>query len=195
MQFAALIPVAAALFASANAALVGSAGPSKCASETVAYEGLIGKDSNVKFVASRCNDAPHVSANGVVSKRQSSNGTVSDVCGASCNTFCFSGGSGGPNQADCTVIADALLYDSQNTGPLFNITAAGTATDKITMQYQSCLTFFLNQDAGDLEYCRSDWSSLVTWLSSDCNSANSAHGGLCVAADQRWYIQVQNTSG
>lgn len=41
------------------------------------------------------------------------------------NTFCFSGASGGPNQADCTVIADAILYDSQNTGALFNATAAG----------------------------------------------------------------------
>ena len=87
MQFTALIPVAAALFASANAALIGSAGPAKCASETVAYEGLIGKDSNVKFVASRCNDAPHVSANGIVSKRQSTNGTISDVCGASCKSY------------------------------------------------------------------------------------------------------------
>ena len=87
------------------------------------------------------------------------------------------------------------------------------------MQYGSCLTYFLNQDTSTtLEYCRSDWvralflppfpslsagltrvtasqSSLVTWLSSDCNAANSAHGGLCVAQDQRWYVQVQNTSG
>ncbi|KAI1785565.1 hypothetical protein LXA43DRAFT_1100096 [Ganoderma leucocontextum] len=192
MQLSALIPVLAALFASTNAALIGSTGPIKCASETVAHEGFIGKDNNVKFVASRCNDAPHVSSNGVVSKRQSA---PTDVCGAPCNTFCFSGSSGGPNQADCTVIADALLYDGQNTGALFNITASGTPTDKITMQYQSCLTFFLNQDSSDLEYCRSDWSSLVTWLASDCNGANSAHGGLCVAADQKWYIQVQNTSG
>ena len=44
------------------------------------------------------------------------------------NTFCFSGASGGPNQADCTVIADAILYDSQNTGALFNATAAGVCS-------------------------------------------------------------------
>ncbi len=85
MQFTALISVAAAFFASANAALVGSAGPAKCASETVAYEGLIGKDNNVKLVASHCNDAPHVFANGVVSKRQST--PTVNVCGAPCEFY------------------------------------------------------------------------------------------------------------
>ena len=87
MQLFALIPVAAAFFASANAALVGSAGPAKCASETVAHEGFIGKDNNVKFVASRCNDAPHVSADGVISKRQSTNSTAVNVCGAQCKSY------------------------------------------------------------------------------------------------------------
>ena len=43
------------------------------------------------------------------------------------NTFCFSGASGGPNEDDCRVVADALLYDSQNEGPLFNITASGVS--------------------------------------------------------------------
>ena len=76
------------------------------------------------------------------------------------DTFCFSGGSGGPNEDDCAVIADAILYDSQNVGAIFNATAPGTATDKVTMQYKSCLTYFLNQDTNNtLEYCRSDWVS------------------------------------
>ena len=44
------------------------------------------------------------------------------------NTFCFSGASGGPNEDDCRVVADALLYDSQNEGPLFNITASGVSS-------------------------------------------------------------------
>ena len=77
------------------------------------------------------------------------------------DTFCFSGGSGGPNEDDCAVIADAILYDSQNVGAIFNATAPGTATDKVTMQYKSCLTYFLNQDSANetLSYCRSDWVS------------------------------------
>ncbi|CDO70300.1 hypothetical protein BN946_scf184603.g11 [Trametes cinnabarina] len=66
--------------------------------------------------------------------------------------------------------------------------------DKITMQYASCTTYFLNQDFSDLVYCRTDWSALVTWLVSDCNAANNAHGRLCVADDQRWYIQYISSS-
>ncbi|TBU25678.1 hypothetical protein BD311DRAFT_809046 [Dichomitus squalens] len=187
-----LLATFAATTAGVSAALVAFVGPVQCASEIVSHEGFIGADNNVKFSASHCNDLTRVTANGLeLSRRQSS----SDVCGAACDTSCFPGSSSGPNQADCNVIADALLYDNQNIGPLFNITASGTATDKITMQYKSCLTFFLNQDSSDLEYCRDDWSSLVTWLSSDCDAANNAHGGLCVPTDQRWFVQVQNTSG
>ncbi|RPD56322.1 hypothetical protein L226DRAFT_525602 [Lentinus tigrinus ALCF2SS1-7] len=197
MQLFAFFQLAASFLAvSVSAAsLIGSAPLTECQSETVAYSGFIGKDNNVQVTASHCNDAPRFTANGkmILDKRQSSNTT--NVCGAQCNTFCFSGAGGGPNEDDCRIVADALLYDSQNEGPLFNITASGTATDKITMQYGSCLTYFLNQASGNLTYCRSDWSSLVTWLAGDCNAANGAHGGLCVANDQRWYIQVQNTSG
>ncbi|KAI0668775.1 hypothetical protein C8Q78DRAFT_979349 [Trametes maxima] len=173
---------------SAFAALIGSGAPSDCAKEQVAYETYIGKDHNVKVTYSHCDDAPLVAADGhelsALAKRQSSN-----VCGAACNTFCFTPSGGGPNTGDCAVIADALLYDSQNVGVLFNVTATGTPTNKVTMQYQTCLTYFLNQDFFTLVYCRTEWSSLVTWLASDCNAANNAHGGLCVAQDQRWYIQ------
>lgn len=53
----------------------------------------------------------------------------------------------------------------------------------------------LSYDTTLIERARTMQSSLVTWLSSDCDAANGAHGGLCVAADQRWYVQVQNSSG
>ena len=82
------------------------------------------------------------------------------------------------------------------------------------MTYNTCQTYFLNQDASSITYCRTEWvriilrsssmvgllkredhrawidqSKLVTWLASDCSAANNAHGGLCVATDQRWYVQ------
>ena len=88
MQVFALLPLLttfAATTVGVSAALVGSAGPVHCASETISHEGFIGKDNNVKFSVSHCNDAPHVAANGVeLTKRQTSNGTVDDVCGAPC---------------------------------------------------------------------------------------------------------------
>ncbi|KAI0716127.1 hypothetical protein C8T65DRAFT_694422 [Cerioporus squamosus] len=211
MQLFAFVSLAASFLAvsesvtGVSAALIGSAPLTECKQETVVHSGFIGKDNNVKFQASHCDDTPRVSASGQIvslDKRQSTNTT--NVCGAQShtpfvrtgNTFCFSGSSGGPNEDDCKVVADALLFDSQNDGPCSTSPLPGyTATDKITMQYGSCLTYFLNQDSSDLTYCRNDWSSLVTWLAGDCNAANGAHGGLCVANDQRWYIQVQNSSG
>ena len=81
------------------------------------------------------------------------------------------------------------------------------------MQYDTCLTYFLNQDFNTLTYCYTEWvratfsflifppwrsivtvlvcvqANLVNWLSSDCSAANGANGGLCVASDQRWYVQ------
>ncbi|KAI8969697.1 hypothetical protein BD414DRAFT_256923 [Trametes punicea] len=172
----------------ASAALIGSRTNSTCVSEYVAYETYIGKDRNVKLTYSHCDEAPLVSSDAhdsaPLAKRQSNN-----VCGAPCNTYCWTPSGGGPNTNDCSVIADALLYDSQNVGVLFNVTATGTPTDKVTMQYSSCLTYFLNQDFSTLVYCRTEWSKLVNWLATDCDADNNAHGGLCVATDQRWYVQ------
>ncbi|KAL7280264.1 hypothetical protein ACG7TL_005177 [Trametes sanguinea] len=171
------------------AARIGTAPDTTCTSEVVAYETYIGKDHNVKLTYSHCADGPLVASDGEeLAKRQSNN-----VCGAACDTFCWSPSGGGPSTGDCAVIADALLYDSQNVGVLFNVTATGTPTDKITMQYQSCLTYFLNQDFNTLVYCRTEWSKLVNWLATDCDADNNAHGGLCVATDQRWYVQVQHS--
>ncbi|KAI0641246.1 hypothetical protein C8Q79DRAFT_1014656 [Trametes meyenii] len=165
----------------------------ECKDETVAAETYIGEAKDVKVTYSHCGSVPLVNAEGEVVSSLTKRQDPVNVCGAPCNTFCFNPSGGGPNEDDCKVIADALLFDSQSIGPLFNITAFNTPTGKITMQYQSCLTYFLNQDSSELEYCRNDWSSLVTWLASDCNAANNAHGGLCVAQDQRWYIQVQHS--
>ncbi|OSC96686.1 hypothetical protein PYCCODRAFT_1378713 [Trametes coccinea BRFM310] len=188
MKFSiASLVVLAATSAGVSAAALGSVA---CANEVVADTTYIGENKDVKVTYSHCGVTPLVTAQGIeVSSLHKRQGNSTNVCGAQCNTFCFNPSGGGPNEGDCAVIADALLYDSQNVGALFNITASGTPTDKITMQYNSCTTYFLNQDFNNLTYCRTDWSALVTWLASDCNAANNAHGGLCVAADQRWYIQ------
>ncbi|EAU86049.2 hypothetical protein CC1G_07128 [Coprinopsis cinerea okayama7 len=116
-----------------------------------------------------------------------------NVCGANCTTHCFtpSGGAPVPSPAECNVIADALRYESENTGALFRV---ATATN-VTMTYRSCKTFFINQDFGGLVYCRTDWAALVDWLATSCQPAQNAHGGLCVANDQRWYVQVQHVRG
>ncbi|KAI0638728.1 hypothetical protein C8Q77DRAFT_1046134 [Trametes polyzona] len=173
-----------------NAAVLGSSTTPTCENEVVVSETFIGEDKNVKVTQSHCDETPFVTAQGtVVSSLTKRQADPTNVCGAQCNTFCFNGAGGGPNEDDCAVIANALLFDSQNGKPLFNATAAGTPTNKVTMQFHSCTTYFLNQAATDLTYCRSDWSTLVTWLAGDCNAAHNAHGGLCVAADQRWYIQ------
>ncbi|CDO70299.1 hypothetical protein BN946_scf184603.g10 [Trametes cinnabarina] len=189
-SLALLAATTSGVFATAAAAL----GSIACADEVVAETAYIGAKQDVKVAFSHCGIVPLVTADGKdVSSLQKRQGGTTNVCGASCNMFCFTPSGGGPNEDDCTIIADALIYDSQNVGVLFNITASGTPTDKITMQYASCTTYFLNQHSTVLTYCRTVWSTLVNWLASDCDVAQNAHGGLCVADDQSWYIQVQHT--
>ncbi|RPD56260.1 hypothetical protein L226DRAFT_615771 [Lentinus tigrinus ALCF2SS1-7] len=192
MRFFSLLTVVATLLGAVSAATLPVKHEPKCAHEEVVSTTYIGKDKNVKLQLSHCDDELLVDAHGnlvtTLTKRQSSN-----VCGAPCNTYCWSSATGAPTISDCTVIEHALLYESQNTGVLFNVSAYGTPTNKVTMQYLTCLTYFLNQDFNTLTYCRTEWSKLVNWLASDCSAANNDHGGLCVATDQRWYVQVQHS--
>jgi len=46
----------------------------------------------------------------------SSESSQNNQCGANCTTNCFNPAGGGPDPNDCHVIADALLFESQNTG-------------------------------------------------------------------------------
>ncbi|KAJ6483625.1 hypothetical protein C8R47DRAFT_1049074 [Mycena vitilis] len=125
-----------------------------------------------------------------------------DVCGNQCTTYCFtpatgglvhghssnySDAHGGPNTNDCHIIADALRYNSQNIAPLLTI---GTGTNNtVTVQYASCLSFFVNQDASSLEYCDTEWANLIDYIAPNCAAAQKANGGLCVATDQQWFVQ------
>jgi len=171
-------------------ALVGTthAAPSldaTCKGRVLVSETFIGKDKNVKMETFSCSDTKR-SVN--LDARQTN---ATNVCGANCVTNCFLPAGGGPNPNDCHVIADALLFDSQNVGAIFPI---GTGTNNtIALTFRSCETFFVNQDLGPLAYCRSDWAAVVDFVAPNCQATQNAHGGNCVATDQRWFIQVQHS--
>ncbi|KAF9457125.1 hypothetical protein BDZ94DRAFT_267077 [Collybia nuda] len=157
-----------------------------CAGQTTLSETYIGENKNVKVEFATCPDVVSSSfkQRDVLEARQT------NVCATTCQRNCFLPAGGGPDPNECHVIADALKFESQNTGPFFQI---GTGTNNtIVMTYSSCKTFFVNQDFGDLVYCRTNWSSTIDNLAFNCQSTQNAHGGNCVATDQRWFIQVQN---
>ncbi|TCD66355.1 hypothetical protein EIP91_001460 [Steccherinum ochraceum] len=162
---------------------------SLCQSPQVVDERFIGQDKNVRLQALKC-------ANSLIHERETSlekrQTLPIDVCGNECDTNCFVPAGGGPDPNECHVISDALLFDSQNIGALFNIT---TNAAVITMTFRSCESFFVNQAGVDLQYCRTDWSTVLDFVAFNCQATQNAHGGNCVAADQRWFIQVQNSSG
>ncbi|TFK70864.1 hypothetical protein BDN72DRAFT_838395 [Pluteus cervinus] len=158
-----------------------------CAGQSTISESFIGKDKNVKVQYISCAAGPPDTFQARSVKPRQTN-----VCGKTCNTNCFTPSGGGPDPNECHVIADALRYESQNTGALFQI---GTGTNNtITMTYRSCLSFFVNQDFGPEVYCRTDFADVIDWVAPHCQSAQNAHGGNCVASDQTWYIQVQNST-
>lgn len=157
--------------------------PFVCRNEEILAMYPIGKNEEVQAQVLSCSDLPNVMDRSAGQRRQT------NVCGNACTTNCFSPAGGGPNPNDCQVIANALLYDSQNIGALFNI-AVGSP---IYMQYASCETFFVNQASYNETYCRTDWSSIVSYVATNCQSQQNAHGGNCVASDQTWFIQVQTS--
>ena len=90
MQVFALLPLLttfAATTVGVSAALVGSAGPVHCASETISHEGFIGKDNNVKMQYSHCGDVPLVAADGEVIGTDKAKRQSTDVCGATCMSY------------------------------------------------------------------------------------------------------------
>ncbi|KAJ7171198.1 hypothetical protein C8R46DRAFT_948294 [Mycena filopes] len=180
-----LISAALLLSNFASAALVPKASGNVCEGQVTLSETFIGEDKNVRVQYATC--PTYGSKVEALVSRQA----PIDVCGNTCTTSCFTPSGGGPNPNDCTVIADALLYDSQNIGPLFTI---GTGTNNtVVMQYATCLTFFVNQDTVPIEYCRSDWSALVKFIAPNCQATQNAHGGLCVATNQQWFAQVNHS--
>ncbi|KIM37646.1 hypothetical protein M413DRAFT_448430 [Hebeloma cylindrosporum] len=155
--------------------------------EVVSTE-FIGANKNVKL--------EHISCNTLASSQAIKHGTslqtrqVPSVCGAPCATTCFTPSGGGPDPNDCHIIADALRFDSQNIGPIFQV-SNGTS-DVLSLSFSSCTSFFLNQATTPLNYCRTDFASLIDFIAPNCQATQNAHGGLCVANDGRWFVQVQH---
>ncbi|KAI0069291.1 hypothetical protein BV25DRAFT_1874966 [Artomyces pyxidatus] len=185
MYFFSLLIIALPLFGSTHAAL-------QCDDKKTLSHTLVGPNNDVSVDYIHCSNAitpglQPIAVRSVLGTRQSA---PVNVCGAPCTTNCFPGAGGGPDPNDCVVIADALLYDSQNIGPLVTLDPAAN-TSVITMTYQSCETFIVNQVNYALQYCGNDWASLVNSIADNCQAAENAHGDNCVADDQRWFVQVQ----
>ncbi|KAH8091381.1 hypothetical protein BXZ70DRAFT_909828 [Cristinia sonorae] len=174
-----------------------------CQDPAVISESFIGENKDVKMTAYSCSNV--VSPNG-----GGGNGTsnaspsprafddfentltkrATNVCGATCDTHCFNPAGGGPDPNECHVISDALRYNGQNLGNVFNIP---NNANVVRMQYASCYSFFVNQANQDLQYCRNDWASVLDYVAYNCQAQQNAHGGLCVARSQQWFIQIQHS--
>ncbi|TFK97119.1 hypothetical protein BDV98DRAFT_607764 [Pterulicium gracile] len=189
MKFIAVSTVLASLLTVA----VATVDTSLCTVTTDAEPIYIGENKDVLVQTASCPPsvdevpAPAEFRAGTLLARQT------NTCGAQCTTNCFAGTTDAPTAGDCSVIANAILYESQSLGNLFTINGPGAPTvpNTITMTFRTCKTFYLNQGLGTQSYCRTAWSDLVNWLNTECGAANGRHGGNCVAADQAWYIQVQ----
>ncbi|KIK64049.1 hypothetical protein GYMLUDRAFT_259094 [Collybiopsis luxurians FD-317 M1] len=163
-----------------------------CPGQSTVSETYIGANHNVKLTQVHCPENPTPERRALSSRQGNGTAPVVDVCGATCNTNCFTPSGGGPNPNDCSVIADAMRYYSQNVNDTFLI---GTGTNNtVVAQYSTCQTFYVNQDPVEQSYCLTDWAAIVDFIAPNCQATQNAHGGNCVAADQQWFIQVQTNT-
>ncbi|KAE9382951.1 hypothetical protein BT96DRAFT_930095 [Gymnopus androsaceus JB14] len=195
MKFTSIVLAAASLL------LVGAT-PMKrdkevCPGQVIVSETFVGADNNVKLSQVFC---PENVANRTLSARQSG-GPILDVCGDTCNTFCFTPSGGGPDPNDCTVIAEAMLYLFVQNEALadFSVgTGSGVifqlfffALHSLIRSLSRCQTLFVNQDSITESYCYVDWAAIINYVAPNCQSTQNAHGGLCLAADEQWFIQLR----
>ncbi|EKM60196.1 uncharacterized protein PHACADRAFT_189324 [Phanerochaete carnosa HHB-10118-sp] len=102
---------------------------------------------------------------------------------------CFTPGTGGSNPNDCFVIAEALLFLSdQPGGDAFSLASSGSA-NAMTLTFNSCQSFIVNQSGVPLTYCRSSWSPIVKSLAFNCQATQNANGGIALPEDQSFFIQ------
>ncbi|KAF8961149.1 hypothetical protein BDZ97DRAFT_1829769 [Flammula alnicola] len=135
---------------------VASAEPLCKGNQVVTSTEFIGENKNVKLEHISCdslNTPAAIEKGALLNARQTA--PPFNVCGAPCQTDCFTPSGGGPDPNDCHVIADALRFDSQNVNTTFII---GTgASDIVSLSFSTCESFFLNQAATSLVYCRTDF--------------------------------------
>ncbi|KAF9255467.1 hypothetical protein L218DRAFT_937608 [Marasmius fiardii PR-910] len=152
-----------------------------CPGQVVKSETFIGANHNVKVEFTTCPQSSKV-------LKPSETTPPPIECGTSCENHCFTPSGGGPDPNECHVIADALRFDDQNVGTFLNVT---NEAPRVILTYGSCVSFFQNQATGDLIYCRKDWADILDDVAFNCQAPQNAHGGLCVAFDGLWFIQVQ----
>ncbi|KAH9478204.1 hypothetical protein JR316_0008657 [Psilocybe cubensis] len=190
MYFSAFIltALATAAFTSATPLVPGRMCQGRQAITSTQY---IGAEKNVKLDIITCEGiADSATIESGVGALLESRQTAS-VCDAPCTTFCHDPAGGGPDPNDCHIIADALRFESQSISPTFEIDNG--ANNVVSLTFSSCTSFFLNQASTGLNYCRTDFASLTDFLSTNCQATQNAHGGLCVANDGRWFVQVQHS--
>ncbi|KAF9067850.1 hypothetical protein BDP27DRAFT_1448833 [Rhodocollybia butyracea] len=153
-----------------------------CAGQVVISETFIGENSDVKLAHVFCPE--NEQSTSALSARQ-----IVDVCDDPCATTCFPPAGPAPVVDDCDVIVGAMRFFSQNVNDDFTI---GTGTNNtVVLTYSTCQTFYVNQDAVEQSYCFSDWATILDFVAPHCQS--NTPGGLCVADDGQWFIQVQKT--
>ncbi|RDB16892.1 hypothetical protein Hypma_002428 [Hypsizygus marmoreus] len=158
-----------------------------CKGHVTVTESFIGKDHDVKVEVATCPGIP-LQPRMALEHRQSNQ---TNICATACNTNCFLPAGGGPDPNECHVITDALRYESENTGALFQV---GTGVNNtVVMTYRGCRSSFVNQDLGAVVYCRTNWADILDSLAFNCQTPQNAHGGNCVATDQRYFIQAQHS--
>ncbi|KAF8067042.1 hypothetical protein FPV67DRAFT_1670500 [Lyophyllum atratum] len=155
-----------------------------CSGQVTVSESFIGEDRNVKVEVATCPKA-------IVQPRALLEGRQTNLCTVNCTRNCFLPSGGGPDPNDCHIIADALRFESQNTGAIFEV---GTGVNNtVLLTYSSCKSFFVNQDLAPVAYCRTNWANTLDNVAVNCQATQNAHGGNCVATDQRYFIQVQHS--
>ncbi|KAF7290980.1 hypothetical protein HMN09_01276700 [Mycena chlorophos] len=105
--------------------------------------------------------------------------TTRDVCGEPCtNLFCFTSGSF-PIASDCAIIADALTILSTNLGPTYQLNATNGYYKQLV--FGTCLTYIGVSAEEDTEACWSDWITVITDISDECNTPARGPYGACTS--------------
>jgi hypothetical protein len=82
---------------------------SECEGKQLLERTYLGSNKEVRSESYSC-------ANSLAPSLERREKSTNNQCGAHCTTICFKPSGGGPDPNDCQVIADALLFEGQNTG-------------------------------------------------------------------------------